>query len=319
MASNWKNTEIGRLRELCLDDSKDLEKQWSAAKALIKLGLGERSLPCIRRVITKMEGLGDPATVRRPDQLKAKLEEALIAKQASAEEKAAPAASTAVAPSTSPEEAITSTEVAGLDLLPDPNNAEAWSRVGPIDHDNNYPKPISVAELLAKIDIPLWTGEIETVNRKPVNLRKPSTLGLRFEDWELDWNLTLALECSHDRAERALYKAESTARVHARLQELGIKCDAGVFVPLEELAAQLTAASAKLQPPFVTFKKVEVDNVYGTQVRKAGPDTHTIIRLDLTESGRQRRFANLCLSRIRHGLNIYGRAAAAAGASNERN
>jgi len=179
--------------------------------------------------------------------------------------------------------------IGGIDLIPDPADEPVWRR---FLAGLGYYQRLTKTELLAVIDVPLWIGECETVGRTPVNLRRPDDLRWELPDSELGWESSASWAIPSTREDRALYYAGLVARVHQRLNELGIETPAGVYVPLEELSGKLDVAFQKLEPPFITFRRCEAKET---------------VALDLTDAGRKRRFINLLKARIRHGFDLYGR------------
>ncbi|MGH2507242.1 MAG: hypothetical protein ACRDHZ_07520, partial [Ktedonobacteraceae bacterium] len=133
--------------------------------------------------------------------------------------------------------------IGGQELLPDPNNEREWTQL--MVGLGHY-RLLTKSELLASIDIPLWIGERETTNRKPVNIAAPGSLPIYLADSELGWKDSRDMAVEATDAARALYFAELNELVHTRLHELGIATPAGVFVPLEELSAALDVAYQKL-------------------------------------------------------------------------
>lgn len=310
MGLNDKAKAIAKLRTIINDTAASPQRRIQASVELLaRFGPSKRAVPLIKSIIRTFEEFQDASLTKQKavraaveqleESLKLAIKTAAAQKElAEDDEEELPVEPSAETPATTTGDPA----IGGLELLPDPSDERAWELMVELGHS----RLLTVPELLASIDIALWIGEKETTNRTPVNLARPSELRFYAEDSELSWESSASWAVAGTREARAFYYADLAARVHARLNELGIATDAGVYISLEDLNAELDATYQKQEAPYIQFEKVHVDRLYGHRVSQSDLNATTAVRIGLTDTGEKRRFLNLLKARIKHGFDIYG-------------
>lgn len=304
---NDKARAILKLRTIINDTAASPHRRiQSAVELLARFGPSKRAVPLIKSIIRTFEDYQDASLAKQKavrtavEQLEQNLKLALRTQAAQKDLVDEDDSIDDAAPSPELADAvpIDSSEIGGLELLPNPSDEHSWCRF--LLSIGRNPR-LSKTELLSSIDIPLWIGERETTGRSPVNLARPPQLQYHIADSEIDWTRTVDLAVEATPAARAAYRAESAALIHSRLINIGITPEGYISIP--DLIVTLDAAYASLRPPYVTFERVNIESPW----LDPDADSRPAVKLTLTGSGEKKRFINLIRSRLRQGFDVYGK------------